>query len=77
MAKLLRSSGPLIVKVKHLYARKDGALFYVRRVPRDLKEAYGNQTFIRKYLRTKDLREASKLIVTLASRDEALWRSTN
>jgi integrase len=61
--------------VRYLQIRKrDGALYYQRRVPADLIKHYGHP-HIREHLKTKDLKEAAKRIGVLAARDDSLWKT--
>jgi hypothetical protein len=74
MARLVYKFGNLLVSTKYLQIRKrDGSLWYCRRVPRDLLEHHGGKTFVREHLRTRSIPEAAKRISVLAKRDDSLW----
>jgi integrase len=78
MATLFYQSGPLLVSVKHLWQKRkpDGPYYYRRRIPKEvlalnlnLKGPYKTVA-----LKTKDLTQATKLIVQQTRRDDEEWQ---
>jgi hypothetical protein len=55
VARAILDTGYLTLTVRHLQL-KNGVYLYYRRIPEDLRAHYGGKRFIRKSLKTKELR---------------------
>lgn len=75
MATTAFDNGFVIVKVRYVITRSDGALFYQRRVPRGLEGHHGGKSLIRKSLGTKSITQAAQKARALAAQHDALWRT--
>lgn len=73
---MLLDTGCLVVKVRYVRDyKRDGVLWYVRRVPEHAKPHHGGKTHIRKSLKTRDLKVATVEASRLARADDVLWAS--
>lgn len=75
MAFVVFQSGVLKLTVKYVTVRKDGVLFFDRRVPEDMQKHHNGKGRIRKSLKTKDPKVAAQEAARLAGEYDALWKS--
>jgi hypothetical protein len=75
MPLVMHASGAVTLSVRYVHKRKsDGAYFYYRRIPVELKRHYPDAgPFIRKSLGTKDPTRAVARAIEHTNRDDGFW----
>lgn len=71
---ILNLSPSIKVQIKYVFQRGD-TLYWQRRVPKDLKERYGNAPLLKVNLKTNDLNRAAKMVERLNQQHEAQWEA--